>query len=104
MPLRSGMGSCAVDMIDEYTRYYMFLEKGEWVKTVKTIVAFDQLGGKKKFYVRAGTTGEIINAPVIKSKAQKLKEPSDTWVYVKFANGREGWARIRYLCLIGATS
>lgn len=91
-----------VDIGDEYVprRYYKFIEKGDRVKTDKTILALRELKGKKKLYVPAGTIGEILQAPKIRSNDPKLHTPLDVWVYVKFENGQEGWVTIRHLALI----
>jgi hypothetical protein len=92
----------SVDVGADYVprRYYKFIEKGERIKTVKTIVALRQLNGKGKLYIPAGTTGEILKGPALRSKARKSQTPSDVWVYVKFGNGKEGWATIRHLTLV----
>ncbi|MBU1711787.1 MAG: hypothetical protein KKD47_01660 [Proteobacteria bacterium] len=91
-----------VDLDNEYVprRYYKFIENGDRVKTDKTIVALLKLDGKKKIYIPAGTTGEIVKGPAIRSKARKSRTPSDVWVYVKFGNGKEGWVTIRHLALV----
>ena len=71
------------------------------IRTDKTIVALSDLNGKGKLYIPAGTTGEILRGPALRSKARKSQTPSDVWVYVKFSNGKEGWATIRHLTLVG---
>ncbi|MBU4371127.1 MAG: hypothetical protein L6300_16515 [Syntrophaceae bacterium] len=93
----------SVDVGDDYVprRYYKFIETGERIKTDKTIVALRQLNGKEKLYISAGTTGEILKGPALRSKAQKARTPSDVWVYVKFGNSKEGWVSIRHLTLVG---
>ncbi|MBU1745212.1 MAG: hypothetical protein KJ649_10020 [Proteobacteria bacterium] len=93
----------SVDVGDDYVprRYYKFIETGERIKTDKTIVALRQLNGKEKLYISAGTTGEILKGPALRSKAQKARTPSDVWVYVKFGNSKEGWVTIRHLTLVG---
>ena len=93
----------SVDAGDDYVprRYYKFIETGEQIKTDKTIVALRQLNGKGKFYIPAGTTGEILKGPTLRSKVRKSRTPSDVWAYVKFSNGKEGWATIRHLILVG---
>ena len=92
-----------VDVGDDYVprRYYKFIEAGERIKTDKTIVALRQLNGKEKLYIPAGTSGEILKGPAFRSKARKSQTPSDVWIYVKFGNGKEGWATIRHLTLVG---
>ncbi len=49
----------SVDLDSEYVprRYYKFIEKGERIKTNKTIVALRELNGRKKLYIPGGTTG-----------------------------------------------
>ncbi len=54
----------------------------------------------KSFTFLAGRLGEIVKGPEIRGKARKSQTPSDVWVYVKFANGKEGWATIRHLTLV----
>ena len=92
-----------VDVSDDYVprRYYKFIETGGRIKTDKTIVALRQLNSKGKIYIPAGMTGEILKDPAFRSKARKSRTPSDVWVYVKFRNGKEGWATIRHLTLLG---
>ena len=92
----------SVDLDSEYVprRYYKFIETGDRIKTDKTIVALRELSGRKKFYIPRGTTGEIVKGPEIRGKARKSQTPLDIWVYVKFANGKEGWATIRHLALV----
>jgi len=91
-----------VDAGNEYVprRYYKFIEKGEHIKTDMTVVALPQLDGKEKFYVPAGTTGEILQGPIVRRKSRRPQVPSDVWVYVKFGNGKEGWTTIRHLTLV----
>lgn len=96
----------AVDVGDEYLarRYYKFIKPGDRIKAEKTIVVLRQLNGKKKLYIRAGTKGEILKGPTVRGKGQKSRAPSDVWVYVKFENGKEGWAIIKHLTLLSANS
>ena len=93
-----------VDTDAEYVprRYYKFIAKNDRIKAEKTIVVLHQLNGRKKFYVKAGATGEILKGPAVRSKAQESRAPSDIWVYVKFNSGKEGWAAIRHLTLVAA--
>jgi len=92
-----------VDVGSDYVprRYYKFIEAGERIRTDKTIVALRKLNGKEKLYIPAGTTGEILKGPSFRSQSRKSRTPSDVWFYVKFGNGKEGWATIRHLTLVG---
>ncbi|TRZ90959.1 hypothetical protein D4R89_03630 [bacterium] len=92
----------SVDAGDDYVprRYYKFIKPGERIKTDKTIVALHRLDGKGKFYIPAGTAGEILKGPTIRGKSRKSGMPSDVWVYVIFNSGKEGWATIRNLTLV----
>jgi hypothetical protein len=93
----------AVDVGNDYVprRYYKFIETGERIRTDKTIVALSQLNSKKRIYIPAGTTGTILKGPTMRGSIQKSRTPSDVWLYIKFSNGKEGWATIRHLTLIG---